>query len=124
MKIAISSDLDQRYQNDEVKLLLNKATFLDPCMKSLTHISECPQQTVISALITEMVSSTQESIANVEEMSNECSQSAAKRCALESLLGKSFFQNSDVSVNVSMTELVTAEADTSHCLSYLSRRIL
>ena len=106
VKRAISNDLDKWYQADEVKLLMNKATFLDPRMKSLTHLSELEQVTLIDTLINEIVLSAEEGFSDEVE---ENSQPTAKKCALENLLGESCFQNSDVSVNVSMTELVTAE---------------
>ena len=75
--------------SDKVKLLMNKATFLDPRMKSLTHLSELEQETVINALINEMVLLADKGFTDEVE---ETSQPSAKKCALENLLGESFFR--------------------------------
>ena len=51
VKKAIANDLDKRYQDLSVKMLMNKATFLDPRMKSLTHLPANEQEAVINSVI-------------------------------------------------------------------------
>ena len=44
VKLAIANDLDEKYH-------MNKATFLDPRMKSLTHLPANEQEAVIDSVI-------------------------------------------------------------------------
>ena len=55
VKRDISSDLAQRYQYPTVQLVLNKASFLDPRMKTLPHLSPDEQECVLNSLVNEIV---------------------------------------------------------------------
>ena len=57
VKKAIANDLDKIYQDLSVEMLMIKATFLDPRMKSLTHLPANEQEAVIDSVINEIVSS-------------------------------------------------------------------
>ena len=54
VKQAIVSDLDTRYQDPDVYMLMNKFTLLDPCLKSLAHLTE-EQEATINSLVYETV---------------------------------------------------------------------
>ena len=55
VKTVIASDLKARYQDDEVRMLLNKASLLDPRVKSLVHLTEEEQTSTVDDLINEIV---------------------------------------------------------------------
>ena len=88
-------------------------------MKSLTHLSEDEQERVVNGLVDEMVVSNsterrQEDRSATESSTQNDEPPPSKKCALEVLLGDSFFSDTDptsdsTGVNVSMTELVMIE---------------
>ena len=47
VKNAIASDLRTRYQDVEVRMLLNKASLLDPWVKSLVHLNRLIQLMIL-----------------------------------------------------------------------------
>ena len=51
---TIASDLQTRYQENEIRMLLNKASLLDPRLKSLVHLNE-EQTSTIDSLVNEIV---------------------------------------------------------------------
>ena len=55
VKCAIARDLAQRYQNPTVQLVPKKASFLDPRMKTLPHLSPDEQESVLDSLVNEIV---------------------------------------------------------------------
>ena len=52
---AIASDLQSRYQDNELRMLLNKASLLDPRLKSLVYLNEEEQTNTIDNLVNEIV---------------------------------------------------------------------
>lgn len=54
VKQPIVSDLDTRYQDPDVCMLMNKSTLLDPRLKSLTHLTE-EQEATVNSLVYETV---------------------------------------------------------------------
>ena len=54
-KKALRDDMDSRYIHPEVKVLLNKASFLDPRFKTLKHLSCIQQEEVSDMLFDEVV---------------------------------------------------------------------
>lgn len=53
--MPIVSDLDTRYQDPDVCMLMNKSTLLDPRLKSLTHLTEEEQEATVNSLVYETV---------------------------------------------------------------------
>jgi len=58
VKKAIMDDLETRYQDNEICELMNKASLLDPCLKSLIHLTEEQQINMIDCLVNEIISTT------------------------------------------------------------------
>lgn len=56
VKKAIASDLNTRYKDPEVCMLMNKATLLDPRLKSLAHLKEDQQEATAKSVVDEIVS--------------------------------------------------------------------
>ena len=50
-KRAIASNLQTRYQENEISVLLNKASLLDPRLKSLVHLNEQDQKVSHNELV-------------------------------------------------------------------------
>lgn len=118
VKEAIARDLDARYQDPDVHMLMNKSTLLDPRLKSLAHLSEEEQEATVNGIVNEIVTSciqstpvaASETNHSTEDTSEESDHpSPAKKCALEKLLGDTFSTNPDSSLSVSFGELVLAE---------------
>ena len=95
VKKAIASDFNTRYKNPEVCMLMNKATLLDPRLKSLAHLTENQKEATANSLVDEIVSSqlqpattasTSENLSTSN--SNDVSESSqsTEKCALEKLL--------------------------------------
>ena len=124
---TISNDLQTRYQENEIRMLLNKASLLDPRLKSLVHLDEEEQTSTIDSLVNEIVAKfspvvdeemviLDDSPNSHQTTANETTQTSdsnggpvRKKCMLEKLLGTSFSDNGDSSVTVSHNELVMAE---------------
>ena len=119
VKRVISSDLAQRYQDPTVQLVLNKASFLDPRMKTLPHLSPNEQECVLNSLVNEIVtlrsSSHSPSVAIPEctiEDDDNIAPPSAKKSALESILGDAFFatsQEEESLTTISFNELILSE---------------
>ena len=108
-------------------MLLNKASLLDPRLKSLVHLDEEEQTSTIDSLVNEIVAKfspvvdeemviLDDSPNSHQTTANETTQTSdsnggpvRKKCMLEKLLGTSFSDNGDSSVTVSHNELVMAE---------------
>ena len=123
VKHAIASDLRTRYQDVEVRMLLNKASLLDPRVKSLVHLTEEEQTNTVDDLINEIVTAfsplprvvsdklPELVLEDTEPLANSCetyqSQTSSnmssytgsngepvrKKCMLEKLLGDTFSNN-------------------------------
>ena len=123
VKHAIASDLRTRYQDVEVRMLLNKALLLDPRVKSLVHLTEEEQTNTVDDLINEIVTAfsplprvvsdelPELVLEDTEPLANSCetyqSQTSSnmssytgsngepvrKKCMLEKLLGDTFSNN-------------------------------
>lgn len=125
VKKAIASDFNTRYKDPDVCMLMNKATLLDPRLKSLAHLTEDQQEATANSLVDEIVScqlqpaTTAVTTASTSEnqstnSSNAVSESSqsTKKCALEKLLGDTFSTlnaSCDSSFSVSLTDLVVGE---------------
>ena len=137
VKNAIASDLRTRYQDVEVCKLLNKASLLDPRVKSLVHLTEEEQTNTVDDLVNEIVTAfsplpqvvnDEVVLEDTEPLANSCetdqSQTSSnmnsctgtngepvrKKCMLEKLLGDTFSNNNlESSVMASFNELVLAE---------------
>ena len=137
VKNAIASDLRARYQDVEVRKLLNKASLLDPRVKSLVHLTEEEQTNTVDDLVNEIVTAfsplpqvvdDEVVLEDTEPLANSCetdqSQTSSnmnsctgtngepvrKKCMLEKLLGDTFSNNNlESSVMASFNELVLAE---------------
>ena len=53
-KNALAIDMDKRYQDPDVSLILNKASFLDPRFKSLAHLPASSQEETVDSVINEL----------------------------------------------------------------------
>ena len=53
-KNALAIDMDKRYQDPNVSLILNKASFLDPRFKSLAHLPATSQEETVDSVIDEL----------------------------------------------------------------------
>jgi len=113
VKNVIVSDLRTRYQDDEVRMLLNKASLLDPQVKSLVHLTEEEQTRTVDNLVNEIViefspfSSEEPVLEDTEPMASSSQVQAdqehtssgtsgepvKKKCMLEKLLGDTFANN-------------------------------
>ena len=123
VKRAINDDLKTRYQDNEICELMNKASLLDPRLKSLIHLTEVEQTNTIDCLVNEIVSTfsppaptsdgSELMVLDEHEQPPDGDHSSGepvrKKCMLEKLLGTSFSENTDTSVTVSYNELVIAE---------------
>ena len=125
VKKAIASDFNTSYKDPDVCMLMNKATLLDPRLKSLAHLTEDQQEATANSLVDEIVVSqlqpatTAITTASTSEnqstsSSNAVSESSQsiKKCALEKLLGDTFSTlnaSCDSSFSVSLTDLVVGE---------------
>ena len=70
-KRAIRDDINSRYQHPDIQMLLNKASYLDPRFKSLTHLSSFQQSEVSDAILQELI--------ELENDSDDGSESDAER---------------------------------------------
>ena len=52
-KKALRDDMKSRYIHPEVKMLLNKASYLDPRFKTLTHLSSLQQEEIFDVILSE-----------------------------------------------------------------------
>lgn len=115
-------DLKKRYQDPNIQLLLNKTTFLDPRMKTLVHLSQTEQESVLNSLTDEMAMAsvqtqsdepTSAGILFIADQNNDTSAQCKKLSALQKLLGDSFFHSSDgddqAPASVSLNELILSE---------------
>lgn len=115
VKRAIAKNLNTRYQDNEIQLMLNKSCFMDPRMKTLPHLSAIEQDHVCHSLVDEMLllNSTPPStcISNDHaEDENDTSPPPHKKTALQKILGDSFFCTSNVDgVTVTLHELILSE---------------
>ena len=137
VKNAIAIDLRTRYQDVEVCKLLNKASLLNPRVKSLVHLTEEEQTNTVDDIVNEIVTAfsplpqvvnDEVVLEDTEPLANSCetdqSQTSSnmnsctgtngepvrKKCMLEKLLGDTFSNNNlESSVMASFNELVLAE---------------
>ena len=58
-KRVLRQDLDDRYVNPNIKLLLHKASFLDPRFKTLTHLSVTLREEIFDNILEEVLQSVQ-----------------------------------------------------------------
>ena len=78
VKKAIASDLDTRYEDPDVCMLMNKSTLLDPSLKSLAHLAEEEQEATVNSLVDEIVTSCLQStpisasVSSTTESINDC----------------------------------------------------
>lgn len=97
-------------------MLLNKATLLDPHLKSLAHLTE-EQEATVNSIVDEIVFGCLQSTPTAASESNHSAESSndsnhpppTKKCALEKLLGDTFSSNRESSLSVSLNDLVLAE---------------
>ena len=94
-------------------MLMNKSTLLDPRLKSLAHLTEEGEAT-LNSLVDEIVTSSLQStpisasVSSTTESTNDCNAellhsppTKKKKCALEKLLGDTFFSaNPESSISV------------------------
>lgn len=121
VKRAIASDFETCYKHPDVHMLLNKATVLDPRLKSLAHLTEEQQEETANSIVDEIVSSHLQSAAPVavanpiseehQSTAESSTKSKSKKCVLEKLLGDTFTANAtcESSFSVSLTDLVLDE---------------
>lgn len=50
IKQVLKSDLEDRYSDPHLMILLNKACFLDPCFKSLSFLSDKDRKSVVLSI--------------------------------------------------------------------------
>ena len=50
VKRLLAADMSTRYQSKGVSLLLNKASFLDPCFKTLVHLSAVDKEETVDSI--------------------------------------------------------------------------
>ena len=126
VKILLAADMSTRYQDTDISLLLNKASFLDPRFKTLAHLSTVEQEETVDNIIQDLLSNVYvECISNrgdefkIVELEAEPEEEAAvveyctspkkqKITLLEKLLGKKF-ESTPSTVAVSENEIVQAE---------------
>ena len=85
--------MEKRYQQQDVSILLNKASFLNPRFKSLAHLSAAYQEEVVDSLLDETVlsstSTNQPSLTNRQSTSDVTTgggpPAKKQKCALEKL---------------------------------------
>ena len=127
MKRPIIDGLKTRCQDDNICELMNKSSFLDPCLKSLIHLTEEEQTDMIDCLVNEIVSafsppapfsidSEESELIVLGEQPPDSGHSRGdsgepmrKKCLVGKLFRSSFCDNADSSVTVSYNELVMAE---------------
>ena len=90
---VIASDLQTRYQDEEICALMNKASLLDPRLKSLVHLNEEEQASTIDSLVNEIVttfsppapvvSKQPSSSSQTSESTQSTDGSVRKKCMLE-----------------------------------------
>ena len=116
-KNVLATDMDKRYQDQDVSVVLNKASFLDPRFKSLAHLPAASQEEAVDSVIAElreslhMAAQPVSSSTGQESELSEGSPTKKKKTCLEKLLGEKFQtepQSTGV-VTVSRDELVQAE---------------
>ena len=97
VKAAITSDLCTRYQNADVRMLMNKCTLLDPRLKSLAHLTEDEQEATVNSIVDEIVLYSYNPVTiNSSSRSTETAPpSPKKKCVLEKLLGSTFSQTAE-----------------------------
>lgn len=54
-KRALGDDINNRYQHPDIKMLFNKASFLDPRFKSLTHLCTLQKEEVHEVILQEVI---------------------------------------------------------------------
>ena len=133
VKNVIASDLRTRYQDYEVRMLLNKASLLYLRLKSLVHLTEEEQTNTVNDLVNEIIiefypfssvvseepvledteplASSSQVQADQKQTSSETSgEPVRKKCVLEKLLGDTFSSDHlDNSVTVLFNELVQVD---------------
>ena len=113
-KNALAADMDKRYQDPDVSLVLNKASFLDPRFKSLAHLPVASQEETVDSVIAELTQTlhvVSQPVHSSTERESDGSPAKKKKSCLEKLLGEKFQtepQSTGV-VTVSRDELVQAE---------------
>ena len=113
-KNALATDMDKRYQDQDASVVLNKASFLDPCFKSLAHLPAASQEETVDSVIAELRESLHmaaQPVSSSTGQESEGSPTKKKKTCLEKLLGEKFQtepQSTGV-VTVSRDELVQAE---------------
>ena len=113
-KNALAIDMDKRYQDPNVSLILNKASFLDPRFKSLAHLPATSQEETVDSVIDELTQTLHvvaQPVCSSAEQESEGSPAKKKKTCLEKLLGEKF-QTEPLStgvVTVSREELVQVE---------------
>ena len=91
MKMVIKSDLSRRYQDDDVKIMMNNTTFLDPRYKELPFLSTSEKDQVIKNVKVELCSLLVETLVEegpeevAESNTDNCDEPPTKRCK-ESLM--------------------------------------
>ena len=106
--------MDKRYQDPDVSLILNKASFLDPRFKSLAHLPATSQEETVDSVIDELTQTLHMAahpVCSSTEQESEGSPAKKKKTCLEKLLGEKF-QTEPLSpgvVTVSREELVQVE---------------
>jgi len=110
VKAAISGDLCTRYQNPDIRMVMNKCTILDPRLKSLAHLTEDEQEATVNSIIDEIVlHSIPVTTTSASPFTEIASAPPKKKCVLEKLLGSTFSQtaeNSESLLSVLLNELV------------------
>ena len=83
IKRVVKSDLSKRYQNDDVKVVMNITTFLDPRYKELPFLSAMEKKQVIEDVHVELCnilgSEEPQELNESDTVTDECDQPAAKK---------------------------------------------
>ena len=125
-KRALRDDINSCYQRPDIQMLLNKASYLDPKLKSLTHLSNFQQSEVSDAILQELIELENdsdygnESDAEMEpnnesndESNDECSTAESRKKkaknALFDMLGDSFIVQASATCTSTHEDVIHAE---------------
>ena len=99
-KKALRDDVNSRYQDPDLQMLLNKASFLDPRFKSLAHLSSSQQEEICDVVLQELLDTIDDSSGNIPseqpidvDSGDSCPEPKKKKRennALQAILGNAF----------------------------------
>ena len=88
--------MDKRYQDPDVSLVLNKASFLDPRFKSLAHLPVASQEETVDSVIAELTQTLHmvaQPVHSNTERESDSSPAKRRKAAWRNYSVKSFKQN-------------------------------